>query len=110
MSTGNGKRALIIGASRGLGYALTAEFLSRGWQVTATERHRSALHELAEAAGGRLAVENVDITVPEHVTALRERLAGARFDCSTSTPARITPPTPRRPAPTCPPRTSSASW
>ncbi|MFB7718506.1 hypothetical protein [Nocardia sp. NPDC056100] len=34
------KSALIIGASRGLGYALAAEFLNRGWQVTGTVRGR----------------------------------------------------------------------
>ncbi|MGW7532973.1 SDR family NAD(P)-dependent oxidoreductase [Amycolatopsis sp. NPDC054798] len=73
-----GKKALIIGASRGLGYALAAEFLGRGWQVTATERTPSALHELARSSDGRLTVETVDITVPEQVTALRERLG--RFD------------------------------
>ncbi|WP_020658892.1 SDR family NAD(P)-dependent oxidoreductase [Amycolatopsis benzoatilytica] len=75
-----GKTALIVGASRGLGYALTAEFLSRGWRVTATERTPSALHELAESAEGRLTVETVDITVPEQVAALRERLARSAFD------------------------------
>ncbi|WP_282090192.1 SDR family NAD(P)-dependent oxidoreductase [Streptomyces tendae] len=74
------KRALIIGASRGLGYALTVEFLDRGWQVTATERKPSALHELAGSAGGRLTVETVDITVPAQVTALHERLGGSRID------------------------------
>ncbi|MCG3750245.1 SDR family NAD(P)-dependent oxidoreductase [Amycolatopsis sp. Poz14] len=73
-----GKSALIIGASRGLGYALAAEFLRRGWQVTATERTPSALHELAKSAEGRLTVETVDITVPEQVAALRARLG--RFD------------------------------
>ncbi|MYW89856.1 SDR family NAD(P)-dependent oxidoreductase [Amycolatopsis rubida] len=72
-----GKSALIIGASRGLGYALAAEFLSRGWQVTATERTPSALHELT---GRGLVVETVDIAVPEQVAALRERLAGSAFD------------------------------
>lgn len=72
-----GKSALIIGASRGLGYALAAEFLGRGWQVTATERTPSALHELAEDG---LTVETVDIAVPEQVAALRERLAGSVFD------------------------------
>ncbi|MFD2474171.1 SDR family NAD(P)-dependent oxidoreductase [Amycolatopsis silviterrae] len=69
------KSALIIGASRGLGYALAAEFLGRGWQVTATERTLSALHELAG-----LTVETVDIAVPDQVAALRERLTGAAFD------------------------------
>lgn len=73
--------ALIIGASRGLGLALAGEYLRRGWQVTATVRGtgRTALHELAGSSAGRLAVETVDITVPEQVTSLRERLAGARF-------------------------------
>lgn len=75
-----GKNALIIGASRGLGYALAAEFLGRGWQVTATERTPSALRELARSAEGGLAVEAVDIAVPDQVAALRERLAGSAFD------------------------------
>ena len=62
-----GKTALIIGASRGLGYALAAEFVARGWQVTATVRGggRTDLHDLADSSGGRLAVE----TGPEETVA-----------------------------------------
>ena len=77
-----GQTALIIGASRGLGYALAAEYLARGWQVTATVRgaRRTELHELATSSAGRLVVETVDITVPEQVAALRDRLAGTTFD------------------------------
>lgn len=77
-----GKAALIIGASRGLGYALAAEYLARGWWVTATVRGagRSDLHDLAGNAGDRLVVETVDITVPERVAALHERLAQTTFD------------------------------
>ena len=77
-----GKSALIIGASRGLGYALAAEYLDRGWQVTATVRGASqtALHDLAGSSAGHLLVERVDITVPEQVAALRDRLASATFD------------------------------
>jgi NAD(P)-dependent dehydrogenase (short-subunit alcohol dehydrogenase family) len=56
MTATTGKIALIIGASRGLGYALAAEYLARGWQVTATVR----------GAG--------------QVAALHERLAQTRFD------------------------------
>ena len=61
-----GKTALIIGASRGLGYALAAEYLTRGWQVTATVRgtRPTDLHDLAGKSDGRLAIETVDITVP----------------------------------------------
>lgn len=82
MTASTGKSALIIGASRGLGYALAAEHLTRGWQVTATVRGsgRTDLHGLAESSEGRLIVETVDITVPEQVTALRARLAETRFD------------------------------
>ncbi len=82
MTAAAGKSVLIIGASRGLGYALAAEFLARGWRVTATVRgtRRTELHDVAESAGGQLVVENVDITVPEQVAALRDRLAQARFD------------------------------
>jgi NAD(P)-dependent dehydrogenase (short-subunit alcohol dehydrogenase family) len=76
------KNVLIIGASRGLGYALAAEYLSRGWQVTATVRGTgpTQLHDLAESSVGRLVVETVDITVPEQVAALHERLAQEPFD------------------------------
>jgi len=76
------KTALIIGASRGLGLAMAAEYVTRGWRVTATVRGdgRTGLHELADSADGRLTVETVDITVPEQVAALRARVAGTAFD------------------------------
>jgi NAD(P)-dependent dehydrogenase (short-subunit alcohol dehydrogenase family) len=82
MTAATGKTVLIIGASRGLGYALAAEYLARGWQVTATVRgaRRTELHDLATSSAGRLVVETVDITVPEEVAALRGRLAQATFD------------------------------
>jgi NAD(P)-dependent dehydrogenase (short-subunit alcohol dehydrogenase family) len=82
MSATTGKTALIIGASRGLGYALAAEFVARGWQVTATVRGagRTGLHDLADSSGGRIAVETVDITIPDEVAALRDRLGQTTFD------------------------------
>jgi NAD(P)-dependent dehydrogenase (short-subunit alcohol dehydrogenase family) len=82
MTAPAGKAVLIIGASRGLGYALAAEYLARGWQVTATVRGagRTGLRDLASSADGRLVVETIDITVPEQVAALRERLTQATFD------------------------------
>jgi NAD(P)-dependent dehydrogenase (short-subunit alcohol dehydrogenase family) len=82
MTESAGKTALIIGASRGLGLALAAEYLARGWQVTATVRGtgRTGLHDLAGSSAGRVVVETVDITVPEQVAALHERLAQRRFD------------------------------
>jgi NAD(P)-dependent dehydrogenase (short-subunit alcohol dehydrogenase family) len=81
VTSSDGNTALIIGASRGLGYALAAEYLERGWRVTATARGTSEteLHRLA-ASNDRLTVELVDITSPDEVGALHDRLAGTRFD------------------------------
>jgi NAD(P)-dependent dehydrogenase (short-subunit alcohol dehydrogenase family) len=76
------KRLLLIGASRGLGYAIAEEYLKLGWTVVATARNesKSKLERLAEASGGRLEIEAVDITVPSQVSALRGRLASRKFD------------------------------
>jgi NAD(P)-dependent dehydrogenase (short-subunit alcohol dehydrogenase family) len=73
---------LLIGASRGLGYAIAAEYIDRGSRVVATVRspERTALHELEDTAGGRLEIEHVDINAPEQVQALRDRLSARRFD------------------------------
>jgi NAD(P)-dependent dehydrogenase (short-subunit alcohol dehydrogenase family) len=76
------KRLLLIGASRGLGFALAEEYLKRGWQVVATERSRttSKLHGLLGIAEDRLEIETVDIDYPDQVAALRARLASRKFD------------------------------
>ena len=73
---------LIIGASRGLGHAMAAEFLERGWNVVGTVRgtNRTELHDLADAHPGRVGIETLDVTEPDRITALRERLAGRRFE------------------------------
>jgi len=76
------KQLLLIGASRGLGFALAEEYLKRGWRVVATERDSatSKLHDLLRVAAGRLEIEAVDIVHPDQVAALRERLASRKFD------------------------------
>src|SRR5580700_964568 len=76
------KRLLLIGASRGLGFALAEEYLKRGWHVVATERVRttSQLDNLLGASDGRLEIETVDIVYPDQVAALRARLGARRFD------------------------------
>lgn len=73
---------LIVGASRGLGAAMAAGFLERGWQVVGTVRagSRIALHELAEQHPGRVGIETLDIDEPDQIAALRERLAGKTLD------------------------------
>ena len=76
------KQLLLIGASRGLGFALAEEYLKRGWQVAATERSgtTSKLHDLLASAGDRLEIETVDINSPDQVAALRARLTSRKFD------------------------------
>jgi NAD(P)-dependent dehydrogenase (short-subunit alcohol dehydrogenase family) len=76
------KTVLLIGASRGLGFAMAEEYLKRGWRVVATGRTTSMdnLRRLRETAHGALEVETVDVNVPEQLAALRARLAGRRID------------------------------
>lgn len=73
------RRALIVGASRGLGLGLVARLLEREWQVTATVRRPSA--ELSELAAGQKSgclriVTEIDIDDDAAVAALRASLAG----------------------------------
>lgn len=73
---------LLIGASRGLGFALAQEWVRRGWQVVATVRDPSSTNLSAVADGhpGSIEIETVDVTVPEQINGLRRRLAGRTFD------------------------------
>jgi NAD(P)-dependent dehydrogenase (short-subunit alcohol dehydrogenase family) len=74
---------LIIAASRGLGHAIAAEFLKRGWNVVGTTRSvqgRTKLHDLAAENPGHVEIETVDICEPEQIAALRARLSGRAFD------------------------------
>lgn len=74
---------LLIGASRGLGHAVAAEFLKKGWNVVGTVRGggtRTLLHDLAEAFEGRVEIEILDICEPDQVAALHDRLSGRVFD------------------------------
>lgn len=75
------KKALIVGASRGLGLGLTQRLLERGWNVTATVRQSRSdgLNALTDRFPF-LSVESVDINQPDRVASLHERLAECRFD------------------------------
>ncbi|MER6364044.1 SDR family NAD(P)-dependent oxidoreductase [Kitasatospora sp. NPDC001527] len=75
--------ALVVGASRTLGLGITAEYLRRGWHVIGTVRgsRPTGLHALRDApSGGRLTVEQLEMTDPEQIAALRDRLAGRTLD------------------------------
>jgi NAD(P)-dependent dehydrogenase (short-subunit alcohol dehydrogenase family) len=73
---------LLIGASRGLGLAMAAEYLKRGWNVVGTVRGtaRTQLHDLADKSKNRVEIETADINEPDQVAALRARLEGRTFD------------------------------
>jgi len=81
MSADNGRSILIVGASRGLGCAMAAEFAGRGWGVVGTVRGGGTpLHGLAAEQSGRVEIEMLDMTNPDQIRALRDRLSGRQFD------------------------------
>jgi NAD(P)-dependent dehydrogenase (short-subunit alcohol dehydrogenase family) len=73
-------KALIIGASRGLGLGLTRQLLAGGWEVVATKRAEAPELAALQQKNPGLAVETVDIDHPAEVKALATRLGGKKFD------------------------------
>jgi NAD(P)-dependent dehydrogenase (short-subunit alcohol dehydrogenase family) len=74
---------LIVGASRGLGHAMAAEFLTRGWNVIGTVRAGGGptpLHALADAHPRSVELETLDITRPDEIDALRSHLSNRTLD------------------------------
>jgi NAD(P)-dependent dehydrogenase (short-subunit alcohol dehydrogenase family) len=74
---------MVVGASRGLGHAMAAEFLKKGWKIVGTVRGggtRTLLHDLADEFAGRVEIEVLDICEPDQLAALRDRLSGRVFD------------------------------
>ena len=74
---------LIVGASRGLGHAMAAEFLQHGWNVIGTVRniqHPTPLHQLARDNPGRVRLETLDVCDDEQLAALDHRLSGSRLE------------------------------
>jgi NAD(P)-dependent dehydrogenase (short-subunit alcohol dehydrogenase family) len=77
------RSALIIGASRGLGWGLAGELVRQGWRVVGTVRdakRHTRLHELKEETRHAVEIEQVDIVSQADIASLRARLAGERFD------------------------------
>lgn len=73
------KQALIIGASRGLGLGLTKQYLSRGWNVTATVRN-AILGAGLEAFYDQLTLDTLDINNLHMVDAFLARIRNTVFD------------------------------
>jgi NAD(P)-dependent dehydrogenase (short-subunit alcohol dehydrogenase family) len=73
---------LLIGASRGLGHAMAAEFVKRGWNVVGTVRGnaRTNLHDLADKHKGQIEIDHLDVTELNQIKTLHDRLSGRSFD------------------------------
>ena len=82
LATSPNRTVLLVGASRGLGLAMAAEFLNKGWSVVGTVQGtaRTKLHDLADEHPGRIEIESLDVTEPDQITALHDRLSGRGFD------------------------------
>jgi NAD(P)-dependent dehydrogenase (short-subunit alcohol dehydrogenase family) len=73
------RRALIIGASRGIGLGLAKELAARGWHVFASQRSPS--EALAEAArGGAIEVVTADVNDTASLAALAGSIGKASLD------------------------------
>lgn len=76
-------RALVTGANRGIGLALTEALLERGWTVTATCRQpeqASDLEALAKRFEDRLDIEALDVGDFAAIGALAQRMEGIAID------------------------------
>ncbi len=77
------KSILIVGAERGLGLGLAAEFFQRGWHVTGTARPGADTHELVAVGSGdpgRLSTATIDVTDRDGIGPLLAELGERRFD------------------------------
>ncbi|WP_197053322.1 SDR family oxidoreductase [Litchfieldella xinjiangensis] len=78
------RRALVIGASRGIGLGITRVLLAHGWQVTATIRNTTrtpqALSELKNAHGAALEIVEFDLAQPSRLPTLAESLGSQALD------------------------------
>jgi NAD(P)-dependent dehydrogenase (short-subunit alcohol dehydrogenase family) len=74
-----GHRALIVGASRGIGLGLAEELAARGWHVFASQR--GASEGLARAAGdAAIEVVTADVTDPASIEALAGKIERGSLD------------------------------
>jgi NAD(P)-dependent dehydrogenase (short-subunit alcohol dehydrogenase family) len=66
------KVVLITGAARGLGRSLTTHFLSKGWQVVATDVDEAAMSDMKE--NEKIQVLTMDVTSDESVESAFEKV------------------------------------
>lgn len=72
-----GKRALVTGASSGIGKEVARAYLQAGAEVAIAARHSEVLEEVAKelaAAGGRVLPVSCDVTLPDQVDGMLDRV------------------------------------
>ncbi len=69
------RTALVTGASRGIGRALTQSLVADGWRVVALARDRGLLGELRDELGPAIIPYVADVTDPKAMAGLGDRLA-----------------------------------
>jgi sorbose reductase len=73
----HGKRALVTGASSGIGKRVALAYVEAGAQIAIAARHSDALAKVAEelaGAGGKVLPIACDVTQPEQVTSMLDRM------------------------------------
>jgi len=73
------KKAIIVGASSGIGFEVARQLLSEGWKIGIAARREELLMQLKSEAPERVEVMTIDITkadAEERLMALIERLGG----------------------------------
>lgn len=73
----HGKKALVTGASSGIGKEVALAYVQAGAEVAVAARHFEALEEVAAeltAAGGRVVPISCDVTRPDQVDSMLDRV------------------------------------
>lgn len=76
------RRAVVMGASSGIGFEVAQQLIARGWQVGVAARRADRLAPLVALAPERVVSACIDVTSPDApaaLTALAERLGGMDF-------------------------------
>ena len=71
---------LITGANRGIGLALTREFLDQGWEVLACCRHPKKASALLSLDSSRLTLHSLDVDDDSSIATLRQQLGDRSID------------------------------
>jgi NADP-dependent 3-hydroxy acid dehydrogenase YdfG len=74
-ATFEGKRAIVVGATSGIGREVALRLLEEGWRIGAAGRRADALASLQAVAPERIAVRTLDVTLDDAPERLRQLIA-----------------------------------